>query len=81
MPTVESSMIAAIAYDEAAGELYITFHESGTYTYFEVPKRVYDAFLKARSKGQFFNDRIKDEYPYARGAPRYDRRRSRRSRR
>ena len=64
MPRVDSSMIRRIDYDEAARELDITFTSGKTYTYFEVPKQVYERFLKASSKGQFFNDCIKDEYGY-----------------
>jgi hypothetical protein len=33
-----------------------------TYTYYGVPKDVYERFLHASSKGQFFNDYIKDRY-------------------
>ena len=64
MPRVESSMIRRIEYDEPARELDITFTSRKTYTYADVPKEVYERFLKAPSKGQFFNDCIKDEYNY-----------------
>jgi len=62
MPRVRSSAIAAIDYNEAARELYITFRESGKYTYYGVPKHIYEAFLSASSKGRFFNNQIKDRY-------------------
>jgi hypothetical protein len=81
MPRVTSSMIGAIEYSEADAELYVTFHTTGTYTYYGVPKRVYDAFLKAGSKGTFFNEHIRDEHPYDHGAPRRHPRRGRKSRR
>jgi KTSC domain-containing protein len=64
MPRVESSMIRRIEYEEAARELEITFTSGRTYVYFDVPKSVYDRFLKATSKGQFFNDHIKDQYGF-----------------
>ena len=64
MPRVESSMTRRIEYDEAARELDITFTSRKTYTYADVPKTVYERFLKAPSKGQFFNDYIKDEYNF-----------------
>jgi KTSC domain-containing protein len=64
MPRVESSMIRRLEYEEAARELEITFTSGKTYVYFAVPKSVYQRFLKAASKGQFFNDHIKDQYGF-----------------
>jgi KTSC domain-containing protein len=64
MPRVESSMIRRIEYEEAPRELEITFTSGRTYVYFGVPKSVYERFLKATSKGQFFNDYIKDQYGF-----------------
>lgn len=67
MPHVESTAILRIAYDDPARRLFVTFRESGrTYTYYGVPRRVYDSFISADSKGTFFNDCIRDRYPYSR---------------
>lgn len=60
MPNVRSSAIARIEWSN--GTLSIWFHESGRYDYFNVPKHVYDAFLAAPSKGEYFNAYIKDRY-------------------
>ncbi|WP_456390709.1 KTSC domain-containing protein [Profundibacter sp.] len=60
MPYVNSSAIARIEWDN--GTLSIWFHASGRYDYYKVPASVYQAFLAARSKGQFYNDHIKDKY-------------------
>jgi hypothetical protein len=30
-----------------------------------VPREVYDALLKADSKGEFFNEEIRDQYSFA----------------
>lgn len=62
MPKVQSSAISSIEHDAATLQLHVTFHETGTYTYFGVPQSVYDAFLKASSPGRFFNDHIRDRY-------------------
>jgi len=62
MPNVSSSAIARIEHDPVSLNLYITFHDSGTYTYYRVPRSIYEAFLRARSKGKFFNDYIRDRY-------------------
>lgn len=60
MPYVRSSAIARIEWDN--GTLSIWFHESGRYDYYGVPESVYEAFIAAPSKGQFFHDHIKDRY-------------------
>jgi len=62
MPSVSSSAIARIEYDPATLQLHITFHGSGTYTYYGVPRSIYEAFLRATSKGTYFNDYIRDRY-------------------
>jgi hypothetical protein len=63
-----SAMIRHISYDEAAGELHVTFISGTAYTYYQVPKQVYAAFRAAFSKGQYFNANIKDRYDYRRHA-------------
>ncbi|NDK36938.1 KTSC domain-containing protein [Rhodovulum sulfidophilum] len=60
MPYVRSSAISRIEWSN--GTLSIWFHESGRYDYHGVPEHVYEAFLAARSKGTFFNARIRDHY-------------------
>lgn len=42
--------------------MYVTFRGSGTYTFCRVPQSVYQAFLRAPSKGSFYHDHIKDRY-------------------
>jgi len=60
MPFVNSSAIARVEWSNST--LSIWFHDSGRYDYPNVPESVYKAFLAARSKGQFYNDHIKDRY-------------------
>jgi hypothetical protein len=60
MPLVSSSAINRIEW--FAGTLSIWFIESGRYDYFNVPKSIYDLFLQAASKGQFYNDYIRNKY-------------------
>ncbi|WP_224825546.1 KTSC domain-containing protein [Cognatishimia sp. MH4019] len=60
MPFVSSSAISRIEW--SGGTLSIWFHESGRYDYPSVPESVYSAFLASGSKGQFYNDHIKDRY-------------------
>ncbi len=60
MPYVNSSAMSQI--DWSNGTLSIWFKGSGRYDYYGVPEAVYNDFLDAYSKGQFYNDRIKDRY-------------------
>ena len=62
MPYVSSSAITRIEYNEITRELHITFTSGKTYAYHGVPRDLYERFLRASSKGQFFNDYIKDQY-------------------
>ena len=65
MPHVDSSMMTRIEYDESARELDIVFASGKTYRYFGVPPDVYADLLDAESKGEFFNDAIKDLYGFS----------------
>ncbi|MGN6276315.1 MAG: KTSC domain-containing protein [Solirubrobacterales bacterium] len=58
---VESSVIAEIGYEDEIME--VRFDNGGLYRYFNVPPQVCLDLLKADSKGRFFNDEIRGEYP------------------
>src|SRR5207245_896342 len=65
MRPVASSTIAAIGYDPDARELYVQFNSPpGTYVYYPVAAAVYEEFLRAPSKGDFFNRKVKGTYIY-----------------
>jgi hypothetical protein len=64
MPHVESSVMTFVKYDDDASELDITFTSGKTYRYLKVPAEIYDGLLDAKSKGEFFNDNIKDDFVY-----------------
>jgi KTSC domain len=59
--SVESSVIAAVAYSAAA--LDVEFTSGVSYRYLDVPAQVVHDFLAADSKGVFFNRRIRPCYP------------------
>jgi hypothetical protein len=65
MPQVQSSVMTFVKYDDDTGELDITFTSGKTYRYLHVPVEVYDGLLDAESKGEFFNDNIKDSFVYS----------------
>lgn len=63
MIPVKSSNVIAIGYE--ANKLYVDF-ASGRYEYDNVPKEVYDNFLKAESKGKYMWANIRSKYSYRR---------------
>jgi len=64
MPLVESSMMLRVEYDEDTSELDITFKSGKTYRYREVPPDIYSDLLEAESKGEFFNEMIRDAFQF-----------------
>ena len=61
--TVESTAIVAIGYLNQT--LYIHFKETNKkYKYFHVPHTIFIDFLKAYSKGRYFNKVIVNNYEY-----------------
>ncbi|WP_199909653.1 MULTISPECIES: KTSC domain-containing protein [Sphingomonadaceae] len=65
-PFSQSSMISRIGFDDDAGILSISFRDTGTYLYYDVPAETFEAFCHAASAGSFFNELIKDRFRYAR---------------
>jgi hypothetical protein len=61
---VESSLIRAVGYDLASSVLEVEFAGGRVYEYFDVPLSVYSELMNASSKGAYFNDHIRDMYPY-----------------
>jgi hypothetical protein len=61
---VSSSVIAAIGYDEESETLELEFLSGAVYRYRGVGPDLYETFRAARSKGTFFNERIRDAYPW-----------------
>lgn len=59
---VASSVVKGMGYNN--GQLLITFPSGHTYVYSGVPRGTYEMFRQAPSKGIFFNQVIKDHYPY-----------------
>ena len=62
--TVESTTLAAVAYDEARELLQLEFCSRAVYLYFGVPPTVHQALLGAPSKGRYFNQTIRGRFPY-----------------
>lgn len=66
MPAVDSSAIDRVEYDGGKRRLDIWFVDSGGYSYRDVPATIYEDLLAASSKGEYFNDHIKDRYEFVR---------------
>jgi hypothetical protein len=62
---VFSSHLTSIGYDVDIKVLRISFYEGSTYEYFEVPKSIWERFIKVQSKGKFFHRNIRNIYSYA----------------
>lgn len=67
MVQVESEAIAEIAYDAERSTMFVRFVDGGWYSYFAVPRKVYEEFIAASSHGRFFHERIRDVYPFRPG--------------
>jgi hypothetical protein len=65
--TLDSKLLAAVAYDTDREILYLRFRKTGdVYRYFQFPTAEYQTLLGAASKGRFFLAHIRDKYPYER---------------
>ncbi len=59
---VDSGSIVSVGYDEANETLQVEFWHGGIYRYLRVPRLTYERLLRAPSKGDLFNDEIRDKY-------------------
>jgi hypothetical protein len=62
--TVESTTLATVAYDESRKLLQLEFCSQAVYLYFGVPSAVHQALLGAPSKGRYFNQTIRGQFPF-----------------
>ena len=60
-----SSNIASIRYEDVQLILEVTFHNGGTYQYYDVPSHISAALHTAESKGSFLAINIKGHYRYS----------------
>jgi KTSC domain len=64
--TVASRTVASAGYDDPSSTMELEFSEGRVYRYFVVPRSVFDGLLTADSKGRFFQEHIRDVYPFER---------------
>ena len=63
---LDSRTLASAGYDDPSATMELEFVEGRVYRYFVVPRSVFDALLSADSVGRFFQEHIRDVYPYER---------------
>jgi hypothetical protein len=61
---LQSSLIAAIRYDERRRTLDIELVNGKVYRYFDVPEIAVARLRKGPSAGRIFNETIRDSYQY-----------------
>ena len=59
-----SSVIRSYRYDPIEQQLDLVFVSGRRYRYHEVPEETFDAMRRAFSKGEFFNDYIRDQFRF-----------------
>lgn len=59
---VRSLRIIAIGYDLETSVLEVQFFNQGIYQFYGVPEDLYQKLMRARSKGQFVDTSIKNQY-------------------
>jgi hypothetical protein len=65
--TMVSSCVRCIVYRAERQRLQIEFADGRVYSYSGVPDTLYIALLKAESRGRFFNEMIRNRFPYEKG--------------
>lgn len=63
---VSSSSVASVGYDPKSQTLEIEFTSGSVYDYSEVPPEVFQGLMKAPSKGRYFANEIRGQYPSSR---------------
>jgi lysyl-tRNA synthetase, class II len=66
--SVESSVLATVAYDVSHQILQLEFRDRTVYRYFHVPAKVHEGLWQAPSKGHYFNRVIRGHFAFALGS-------------
>jgi len=63
--TLQSSLLARVAYNHGSAILRLEFCSGASYQYFHVPHQTYQDLLDADSKGAHFNRHIRNVFRWA----------------
>jgi hypothetical protein len=66
---LQSTSLNAATYQEQRAILELEFQSGAVYRYLGVPEPIYRELLNAESKGRYFNQRIRNRFPYAKIDP------------
>jgi hypothetical protein len=71
MPRVDlqSTSLNAATYQDQSAFLDLEFQSGAIYRYLGVPVQVYQELLQAESKGRYFNQHIRNRFPYTKIDP------------
>jgi hypothetical protein len=58
---VESKFLQFVGYDDLNKHLRVMI-KSKIYDHYEVPREVWDEFMKSESKGKYYNQKIRGKY-------------------
>ena len=61
-----STVIQSFEYDSDQRELLVVFRSGRRYVYEEVAEGIYQAMRRSFSKGEYFNEHIRDHYAFRR---------------
>ena len=61
-----STVVSWIRYNPDTRQLLIGFRSGRRYAYQNVPAQIHSAFRIAPSRGAYFNEWIRDQYPFVR---------------
>lgn len=62
MNSIQSTSIAQIGYKYRT--MNVVFQNGKTYVFKKVPRALFDQLMSSISKGKFFNQHIKEVYPF-----------------
>lgn len=60
MQSVDSSNIANVGYASEKKELYVNFHNGGSYKYYPITEQGYKELINADSVGSYFHKNIRN---------------------
>jgi hypothetical protein len=64
-----STVIQSFEYDAAKRELLMVFLSGRRYVYEDVPEDTHEALRRSFSKGEFFNEHIREQFSFRRVDP------------
>lgn len=71
MPRVDlnSTLLHAAIYQDQSAFLELEFRSGAIYRYLGVPAQTYQELLRAESQGRYFNQHIRNRFPYVKTDP------------